>query len=60
MTIKDLLKTTEGLVVISGCLLTFFFGKLFALVTLGAYILLNIPNAYASAKLWYDNFKNRL
>lgn len=56
MEIKDLLKSAEGLAVIVGCLVTFFFGKLFALITGGIYILLNIPSAYSKTKeLWHNS-----
>ena len=60
MDLKDLLKSTEGLIVIIGCLVTFFFGKLFALITLAAYVVLNIPNAYAKVMEWYNDFKGKL
>lgn len=40
---KDLLKTTEGLVVIIGLLLAIFLGRFWAIATLVTYILLNVP-----------------
>jgi len=46
MTIKDLVKTTEGAVVLGGLFATVFFGKLFAWITGIAYVALNVPKVY--------------
>ena len=51
MTVKDLVKTTEGAVVLGGLLATVVFGKLFAWITAIAYVALNVPKVY-------DFFKN--
>ena len=42
MTGRELLKTTEGGVVLGGLLLTVLFGKFIAVLTAGAYLLINV------------------
>ena len=50
MKLKELLKTTEGLVVIIGSLLGIFSGKFWIIATLVVYILLNVPNYWSWIK----------
>ena len=50
MKFKELLKTTEGLVVIIGSLLGIFSGKFWIIATLIVYILLNVPNYWSWIK----------
>lgn len=50
MDFKDLIKTTEGLVVLGGLFLTVVFGKFYAYATAIAYILLNLPKAWDAVK----------
>jgi hypothetical protein len=57
MTLKDLIKTTEGIVVLGGLSLTFIFGEMFAILTAAVYILLNVPNLWNKLKTWYSSFK---
>lgn len=47
---KDFIKTTEAIVVLGGVFLTLTLGKLFAVLTAGAYILLNVPKAWGWLK----------
>ena len=44
MTLKDLIKTTEGLVVLIGLFLTVVSGKFWAIATAITYILINVPS----------------
>lgn len=59
MKFKDLIKTTEGLVVIGGLLATIIVGKLFAYITLPAYIVLNVPNIWTWIKSKYNSIKEK-
>lgn len=43
---KDFIKTTEAVVVLGGLTATLLLGKMFALLTGVAYILLNVPKAW--------------
>lgn len=47
---KDLIKTTEGAIVLGGLVVTVLFGKVFAIGTGIAYCALNIPNFLAWLK----------
>jgi len=51
MKFKDLIKTTEGLVVLGGLLLTVLFGKFFAIATGIIYVMLKVP----SVEKWIEN-----
>ncbi|MGV6830311.1 MAG: hypothetical protein ACWA5P_01955 [bacterium] len=42
MTFSDLIKTTEGIVVLGSLLLTVLFGRFWAFVGAGGYLLLNV------------------
>ena len=44
MTLRELLKTSEGFVVIIGLFLTIMVGKIFAYITLALYLAVKIPN----------------
>lgn len=44
MTLRELLKTTEGIGVIAGLLLGLFAGKFWIIATLIFYILINVPS----------------
>lgn len=46
MDFKDFFKTTEAMVVLGGLAATVLLGKLFAFITGGVYILLNVPKAW--------------
>lgn len=59
MTLKDLFKTTEGLVVLIGLFLTVINGKFWAIVTAILYILLNVPSLVVKIKQWYSNIINK-
>lgn len=54
--IKSLLKTTEGIIVLSGLLLTvlspFFGPKIWAGATAVAYLLVNLPGVITTIKSW--------
>ncbi len=54
MEFKDLVKTTEGAVVLGGLLATVLLGKLFAWITGIAYVALNVPKVYAWIKDKYS------
>lgn len=55
MNFKDFFKTTEAIVVLGGLFLTVTVGKVFAVATAVAYVLLNVPKAWN----WIKNkFKN--
>ena len=56
-TIKDLIKTTEGAVVLAGLTLTVIFGKFFAIGTGVVYILLNVPNLWNKIKELVNKLK---
>ena len=60
MEFKDLLKTTEGLVVLGGLFATVVFGKLFAWITGIAYVALNVPKVLTWIKDKYKNIKDKL
>jgi len=60
MTLKDLLKTTEGLIVLIGLFLTVVSGKFWAFVTALAYVLINVPSLITKIKNVYLNFKNNV
>ena len=47
---KDFIKTTEAIIVLGGIFLTLTLGKLFAILTAGAYVFLNVPNAWTWLK----------
>ncbi|MBV1929076.1 MAG: hypothetical protein KUG81_06140 [Gammaproteobacteria bacterium] len=47
---KDLIKTTEGAIVIGGLVATVLLGKVFAIITGVAYAAVNIPNFLAFLK----------
>jgi len=59
MTLKDLLKTTEGLVILIGLFLTVASGKFWAIATAVTYIFLNVPSLVSKIKEWYNNFKTK-
>lgn len=58
MTLKDLFKTTEGLVVLIGLFLTVVNGKFWAIATAITYVLLNVPSLVAKIQGWYSGFKS--
>jgi hypothetical protein len=58
MELKDLIKTTEGAVVLLGLLLTVIGGKFWAIATAITYILINVPSLVIKLKELYANFKN--
>jgi hypothetical protein len=60
MTLKDLLKTTEGLVVLIGLFLTVIGGKFWAIITAITYILINVPSLLKKIKEVYSNFKDNV
>ncbi len=60
MKFKDLLKTTEGAVVLGGLFATVVFGKLFAWITGIAYVALNVPKVLAWIKDKYNNLKKEI
>ncbi len=60
MEFKDLLKTTEGAVVLGGLFATVVFGKLFAWVTGIAYVALNVPKVLAWIINKYNNLKKEI
>ena len=57
MTLKDLFKTTEGLVVLIGLFLTVVSGKFWAIATAITYVLLNVPSLVVKIQEWYLGFK---
>lgn len=57
MEFKDLIKTTEGAVVLGGLFATVIFGKLFAWITGIAYVALNVPKVLAWIKEKYNTVK---
>jgi hypothetical protein len=59
MEFKDLLKTTEGAVVLGGLTATVIFGKLFAWITAIAYVALNVPKVLAWIKDKYSQVKGK-
>jgi len=59
MEFKDLLKTTEGAVVLGGLTATVIFGKLFAWITAIAYIALNVPKVLAWIKDKYSQVRGK-
>jgi len=62
MNFKDLIKTTEGAVVLGGLTLTVLspvFGpKVWAVATAIGYILINIPSLVIKGKKWFNTLKN--
>lgn len=60
MTLKDLIKTTEGLVVLIGLFLTVVSGKFWAIATAITYTLLNVPSLVSKIKEVYSNFKDNV
>lgn len=61
MDFRDLIKTAEGLIVLIGLFLTLTFGKVFALITAGAYLLVNVKGWWPKVKtfllfLWRQIF----
>ena len=59
MEFKDLIKTTEGAVVLGGLTATVVFGKLFAWITAIAYVALNVPKVLAWIKDKYSQVKGK-
>jgi len=55
MEFKDLLKTTEGAVVLGGLFATVVLGKMFAWITAIAYVALNVPKVLSWIKEKYNN-----
>jgi hypothetical protein len=53
MKLKDLIKTTEGAVVLLGLFLTVTGGKFWAIATAIAYILINVPSLLNKIKETY-------
>ena len=60
MTLKDLIKTTEGLGVLIGLFLTVIGGKFWAVATAITYILINVPSLVSKIKEVYSNFKDNV
>tara|TARA_B100000497_G_scaffold14696_1_gene16972 strand:- start:238 stop:420 length:183 start_codon:yes stop_codon:yes gene_type:complete len=60
MEFKDLLKTTEGAVVLGGLFATVVFGKMFAWITGVAYVALNVPKVLAWIKSKYNSIKKEI
>lgn len=58
MKLKDLIKTTEGAIVLGGLFLTVVSGKFWAIATAITYILINVPSLVTKLKELYTNFKN--
>lgn len=50
MTFSDLVKTTEGLVVLVGLFLTVALGKFWAIATAVVYTLINVPSLWTWVK----------
>jgi hypothetical protein len=57
MDFKDLIKTTEGLVVLLGLFLVVTLGKFWAFATAGAYLLLNVQGLVGKLKAWFSKAK---
>ena len=60
MKLKDLIKTTEGAVVLGGLFLTVTVGKFWAIATAVTYILINVPSLLKKIKDMYLNTKNNV
>ena len=60
MELKDLIKTTEGAVVLIGLFLTVTGGKFWAIATAIAYVLINVPSLITKLKDVYLNLKNNV
>ena len=60
MKLKDLMKTTEGAVVLIGLFLTVTSGRFWAIATAIAYILINVPSLVKKIKNLYTNTKNNV
>lgn len=58
MELKDLLKTTEGAIVLIGLVLTVIGGKFWAIATGVAYILINVPSLLKKIKQFIKNTKD--
>ena len=59
MEFKDLVKTTEGAVVLGGLFATVILGKLFAWITGIAYVALNVPKVLTWIKSKYSQIKGK-
>jgi hypothetical protein len=59
MKFKDLIKTTEGAVVLGGLFLTVMGGKFWAIATGCAYVLINVPSLVGKIKELYQNLKKK-
>jgi len=59
MEFKDLLKTTEGAIVLGGLTATVVLGKLFAWITAIAYVALNVPKVLTWIKDKYSQIKGK-
>lgn len=59
MEFKQLIKSTEGAVVLGGLAATVIFGKVFAWITAIAYIALNVPKLVTWVKDKYKTIKNK-
>ncbi len=60
MKFKDILKTTEGAVVLGGLFLTVLFGKMFTWITGIAYVALNVPKVLAWIINKYNSLKKEI
>ncbi len=60
MELKDLIKTTEGAVVLAGLFLTVTYGKFWALATAAAYILINVPSLLNKLKQLIHKLKQNV
>lgn len=60
MELKDLIKTTEGTVVLSGLVLTVTYGKFWAVATAAAYILINVPSLLNKLKQLIHKLKQNV
>ena len=58
MELKDLVKTTEGIIVLVGLFLTVALGKFWAVATAIAYVLINVPSFLRKIKELYLKFKS--
>lgn len=60
MTLKDLIKTTEGLVVLIGLFLTVTSGRFWAIATAITYILINVPSLVNKIKQLIHKLKQNV
>lgn len=62
MTFKDLIKTTEGAIVLGGLALTIlsplFSPKFWAVATAIAYVLINVPGLITKIKNWFNSLNS--